>query len=58
MRLAGSRTSAPMRINSQVIEFVSRFFLVKDALGRSACRKVAKVMHEVPPVDSNEVSCR
>lgn len=55
MRLARSRSSAPMQINSQVIEFVSRFFLVKDALGRSACRKVAKVMHEVPPVDSNEV---
>lgn len=44
-----------MQIHSQVIEFVSRFFLVKDALGRSACRKVAKVMHEVPPVDSNEI---
>uniref|UniRef100_A0A093UMI4 Adhesion and hyphal regulator 1 n=1 Tax=Talaromyces marneffei PM1 TaxID=1077442 RepID=A0A093UMI4_TALMA len=49
MRLAGSRSSAPMQINSQVIEFVSRFFLVKDALGRSACRKVAKVMHERDP---------
>ncbi|EED14834.1 conserved hypothetical protein [Talaromyces stipitatus ATCC 10500] len=55
MRLARSERSAPMRISSQVIEFVSRFFLVKDALGRSACRKVAKVMHEVPLVDSNEI---
>ncbi|KAF3402394.1 hypothetical protein DPV78_003854 [Talaromyces pinophilus] len=55
MRLARSRSSAAMQINSQVIEFVSRFFLVKDALGRSACRKVAKIMHEVPPVDSNEI---
>lgn len=55
MRLARSRSPAPMQIDSQVIEFVSRFFLVKDALGRSACQKVAKVMHEVPPVDSNEI---
>ncbi|OKL55859.1 hypothetical protein UA08_08879 [Talaromyces atroroseus] len=57
MRLASrgsSPTSVLTKLSPQVIEFVSRFFLVKDALGRTACGKVAKIKHEMVPVDSSE----
>ncbi|KAL2006014.1 hypothetical protein VTN00DRAFT_9668 [Thermoascus crustaceus] len=41
-------------ITPAVSTFVSKFFLVKDALGRSACGKRAKVK-ELPPVHSDEI---
>ncbi|KAH8704043.1 fungal-specific transcription factor domain-containing protein [Talaromyces proteolyticus] len=53
MRLASTHSSTG-GITPQVVEFVSRFFLVKDALGRTACGKVAKI-NELPPVDSSEI---
>lgn len=55
MRLASSQYSDLPGISPQVGEFVSRFFLVKDALGRTACGKVAKFKDELPPVDTSEV---
>lgn len=41
-------------ITPAVSTFVSKFFLVKDALGRSACGKRAKIK-ELPSVYSDEV---
>lgn len=58
MRLASSQYSAVTGISPQVAEFVSRFFLVKDALGRTACGKVAKFKEELLPVDTSEVRIR
>lgn len=55
MRVARSSSPDAIGIDPEVTEFVSRFFLVKDALGRTACAKAAIVRHEIAPVDSTEV---
>ncbi|GAD95054.1 conserved hypothetical protein [Paecilomyces variotii No. 5] len=53
MRLQNGDTKAPV-ISPVVSEFVTRYFLVRDALGRSACGKRA-VIKELPSSHSDEI---
>ncbi|KAL1969319.1 hypothetical protein VTN77DRAFT_9511 [Rasamsonia byssochlamydoides] len=53
MRLATQQGGISM-ITPEVSSFVSRFFLVKDALGRTACGKRAKIK-QLPTVNSGEI---
>ena len=55
MRLQTDKHKIPA-ISPAVSEFVSRYFLVRDALGRSACGKRAKIK-ELPSSQSDEVRC-
>lgn len=55
MRLQTDKSKIPA-ISPAVSEFVSRYFLVRDALGRSACGKRAKIK-ELPSSHSDEVGC-
>lgn len=54
MRLASTQLAGTSMITPEVSSFVSRFFLVKDALGRTACGKRAKIK-QLPSVNSAEV---
>ncbi|KAJ9213865.1 transcriptional regulator family: Fungal Specific TF [Paecilomyces variotii] len=53
MRLQTDKHKIPA-ISPAVSEFVSRYFLVRDALGRSACGKRAKIK-ELPSSQSDEI---